>query len=245
MKKIKFILLSILITIIVAIELYIHTSFIENIPVLAYHDVQKDVSHDTNIEIKKFEKQIKWLSNRNYKSLSLDEFYKWKNGTKISGKKIVITFDDGKKGTYLNAIKILEKYNFKATIFIIEDQIGKDEYMSKKDIDDIKKNHPLIKLESHSKSLHNQDIAMSNNYEIYNNDMKITKKKYNFFAYPFGYTNENYIKSLKNNKYKMAFKFAPSKWVNINDDNYTLNRVPIYNSTSMIKFIIKTSLKLR
>ena len=51
--------------------------------------------------------------------------------------KIVIMFDDGWESVYSNAYKILEKYNFKASIPIIPSLVDEEEYMSYKELADL------------------------------------------------------------------------------------------------------------
>ena len=67
--------------------------------VLMYHDVIIDEyykSKPDTIELSMFEKQLKYLKDNGYKTLSLDEFYCWKKGKCDFGKKaVVLTFDDG------------------------------------------------------------------------------------------------------------------------------------------------------
>lgn len=244
MKKKLIIFCILLIIIILSIFIYINLSFNPNIPVLAYHDVLKNPTNETDVDIDNFKKQMKYLYKHNYKTLSLNEFYDWKNGKKIKGKKILLTFDDGNESFYTKVLPILEKYNFKATIFVIGSAIDAKGYLSTNQIIDLNKNHKNIDVESHSYNLHIEEAARSNNYDIYNNDMKInSKNNYKYYAYPFGIRNDNYIKALKDNNYKMAFIYSPSKWTNRKQNNYIVTRVPIYKNNSLFKFKIKVSVK--
>lgn len=245
MKKVLFILLLITIMFCLGFVIYTNIIFNDNIPILAYHDVIENPVNDTDISIENFEKQMKYLYNHNYKTLSLDEFYEWKSGKNISGKKIVLTFDDGKESFYTNVIPILEKYNFKAVVFVIDSSTNNKTYMSIEQLNDIRKNHNNMDIQAHSYNLHLMDLAISNDYNIYNEDMKKTKENnYSYYAYPFGISSENYVKALKDNNYKLAFLYSPSKWSNKNQDNYLINRIPIYKSNSLFKFIIKVSFKI-
>ena len=99
MKK-KIVLLVLIFIILVGTTIYNKIIFENNIPILAYHDVVEDAKADTDIDVKEFDKQMKFLHKNNYKTLSLDEYYAWKKGKKIKGKKILLTFDDGKESYY-------------------------------------------------------------------------------------------------------------------------------------------------
>ena len=244
MKK-KFLILLIVVIIFLGIfNIYINSTFKSNIPVLAYHDVLENPIEETDISIDDFEKQMKYLYKHNYKTLSLDEFYDWKKGKKIDGKKVLITFDDGKESFYTKVLPILKKYNCKATIFVIGSAIDVEGYLNKDQLLKLK-NEKNIDVQSHSYDLHGEVNAQSNDYNIYDNDMKKNKiNNYKYYAYPFGIQSENYIKALKDNNYKMAFLYSPSKWSNKNQDDYMITRVPIYKSNSLLKFKLKVIFKI-
>lgn len=243
-KKILIILCILAIFLIGSIVIYIHQSFKNNIPVLAYHSVIEEPTADTDLSIDKFKSQMKFLSNHNYNTLSLDEYYDWKKGEKIKGKKAVLTFDDGYESFYTNVLPILKKYNLKATVFMISENIGRENYLTEAQIEDIKLNYNNVKIESHSNHLHNREAADSNDYDLYNKDFISNKdNNYQYYAYPYGIRNEAYKKALKDNDYKLAFIYSPSKWSSKTDDDYEVPRVAIYNSNSMIKFIIKVLIK--
>ena len=57
-------------------------------------------------------------------------------------------------------------------------------------------------------------------------------------------SNDNYADALKNNNYKLAFLYAPSKWSNRDQNDYKITRIPIYKSNSLLKFIIKVIIKI-
>jgi len=89
------------------------------IPILLYHSISDDNSEiSLNVDI--FENQIKYLKNNGYKSINFDEI-----DHKVK-KQIIITFDDGYKDIYINALPILKKYNFKATCFFVTNLIGQE-----------------------------------------------------------------------------------------------------------------------
>ncbi len=239
MPKKIIILIVLLIFILIS---YISYQYMWNnyIPVLAYHSVLENPTEETDVSLKNFEKQMAYLSKHHYQSLSIDEYNEWKNGKKIKGKKVLITFDDGKSNFYTNALPILEKYNLKATMFVIGSGIDVDGYLTKNQITSL---NDSINIENHSYNLHNETSAKSNDFNLYNADLLKTKDyNYEYFAYPFGITNDNYQNALKQNNYKLAFLYSPSHWSNKKMDNYNITRVPIYKSNSLLKFILKVSI---
>lgn len=94
-----------------------------HIPVIMYHSVApkgKTISNDwLTTDINLFEKQLKYLKNKNYKTISLKDLYDFKfKNKKIHGKPIILTFDDGYLDNYTFAYPLLKKYGFNATIFV-------------------------------------------------------------------------------------------------------------------------------
>ena len=70
-----------------------------------------------------FENLVNYLS-KEYSIISLDDFRDLHN-TKTKSKYLIITFDDGYKDNYLNAVPILSKNNVPATFYITTDFIDR------------------------------------------------------------------------------------------------------------------------
>lgn len=93
------------------------------IPILAYHKVQKTFDFSaTYVTPAKFESQLKYLTDSGYGSISLHDYINKKN---INGKKVIFTFDDAYTSVFEYALPLLTKYNFKASIFVITQFVGK------------------------------------------------------------------------------------------------------------------------
>ena len=94
------------------------------IPVIYYHSIapQKNpgwIKNYLTLELEFFEAQIKFLYDNNYQTIFLDEYFELVKDRKHHKKKYVcITFDDGFVDNWIYAFPILQKYNFKATIFV-------------------------------------------------------------------------------------------------------------------------------
>jgi len=156
------------------------------------------------VSIKNFEKQISYLSSNNYKSYTLSEMIEQKE--KLPPKSVVITFDDGYKDNFTNALAILKKYNFKATIFVITNRFDNDwslhrkaknanivNHIDKLSDEDIKNllNSGLIEIGAHTINHKNFSklTLQEKEYEI-SESKKILEEKFNItcktFSYPFG-----------------------------------------------------------
>ena len=185
------------------------------IPILLYHDFVTTVpdSDPDNFNYintpQSFEENIKTLLEEGYTVISMEQLNEaYKGNIELPSKPILITFDDGYYSNYEYIYPILQKYNVKASIFVITDKVGKE-------IDGIKylgwdeclemQNSGLVEIFSHSKKhvFYNKlpirkirdDVKES--YEII--EKHLGKKDLKVFAYPYGaYTNDT-VRTLKNN----------------------------------------------
>lgn len=89
-----------------------------------YHYIEDLNGHNTGMNpcpVAEFEKHIKFLSEH-YKSASIEKtFEAGKNNSKEQY--YSVTFDDGLKDQYENAVPILKKYNAQATFFLITETL--------------------------------------------------------------------------------------------------------------------------
>ena len=96
----------------------------KGIPVITYHYVVSDAEkrsgyRNSSLAVSKstFEKQMKWLRSRNYRTINCEELYLWHTGKiRLPERSVLITFDDGYECLSRNAYPILKKYNMKGTI---------------------------------------------------------------------------------------------------------------------------------
>jgi peptidoglycan/xylan/chitin deacetylase (PgdA/CDA1 family) len=257
-KKLCIIGIVILIILVIINSILYHE---QKIPVLGYHSFYKDKNElrEDNPEfindINKFEEQMKYLKKHKYKTLTMDEFYCWKQGKcKQPRKSVVITIDDGNLSNYMYAFPILKKYNFNATVFFVGSQakdLGVEEgtiydIMSLDLIEKCKKEYPNIEFYSHSFNLHGKPANEWTNEEQAE-DIKQMKTigDFDIYAYPFGVYDDNMINNLKQNGYKMAFGFGPRKdyrKARKSDDIYKVPRLNISNYVSMFKFIARLTI---
>lgn len=93
------------------------------IPILAYHKIEPRFEFGvTTVFPHQFEKQMRFLSVRGYKSITLSELVDDKHGEK----NVVLTFDDAYENMIVNGLPIMEEWDFKATIFIVSGFVGKE-----------------------------------------------------------------------------------------------------------------------
>lgn len=260
-KILRYTLCILLSLVVLACVIYIAKLYKDpKIPVLCYHNVATEEERNKfpqekiwTMELNNFDQQMKYLYENGYKTLTMDEFYDWKKGNiELPLKSVLITFDDGFYSNYYYAFPILKKYNFKATVFLIGQDIAPYEptwngnlveSMSLKIINKCKIEYPNIEFQSHSLRLHRKGILKDKKKEEIKKDFKDFKemiKEVEYFAYPFGEYNENIINILKESKFKLAFIYGPNKEdyrkASRKDDDYLIPRLNINNDMELYKF---------
>lgn len=97
----------------------------DGLPILMYHYFYDEDKGETGensnwMEMKDFEAQIKYLVDNKYYFPTWQEVRDFVDGKiTLPAKSIVISIDDGHSTLFTHAIPLLEKYNVKATAFII------------------------------------------------------------------------------------------------------------------------------
>lgn len=225
------------------------------IPILAYHKVDIKREFDiTSILPKKFEKQVKYLKEEGYISISPDLLVAHLLGkAQIPSKAILITFDDGYESIYQYAYPILSEYGFIATVFLL---IGYIDRWNSWDVGSLGKRVKHLNW--------NQILDMSKNGFVFGahgvNHRFLTWSKYNevvyeiarskseieeklggeaqFFSYPYGNYNHKVKELVKDAGYKAAFGLKAD--IEICKENlYSLPRTGIYLLDSFLDFRAK------
>lgn len=258
MKKVVIKSLCAIFLIIIFIFIYINVKE-RKIIVFAYHKIVpneiKEKYYDSNKWVdttENFEQQMKYLYDNNYKTLSMEEYKEWrKTNKKFPIKTVMITIDDGDIQTYYEIKPILEKYNFKATSFIIGEKITdvaekynpkKQQFLGHNLIEQSRKEYPGLEFHSHSYGLHKNNNELKpigfemSKEEILKDFNKMDAYNTDIFCYPYGEGNEIINEVLKEKKYEMAFMLDKSGISRKEDDKYLIPRVGINNETSFSTF---------
>ena len=97
--------------------------------ILMYHHIVKGTPADEyQRSSTDFENDLKYLKNKGFIVVSLDDILSMQNGTMSvpTGRIAAITFDDGYEDLYSVAFPLLKKYDMKATSFVITSLVGSD-----------------------------------------------------------------------------------------------------------------------
>lgn len=213
----------------------------KGLPVLMYHffyDAKAGGKGPDNnwMEISAFEEQMKYLSENNFYFPSWTEVEEYINGKKsLPEKSVVVTIDDGDKTFIDLAIPIINKYNVKATSFVVTSWNGNWLPQS------YKSSH--LDFQSHSHDMHRSGANgkgrfVNLSYKEALEDVKKSKDiigNCTVFCYPFGHYNDTSKKVLKDAGFKLAFTTKSGR-VYPGADKYALPRVRVSKGISLSAF---------
>ena len=201
--------------------------------VLNYHKVDNTFI-SLSVRPDDFEKQMQYLSDNGYHTITPDELYDSLAGKgELPENPVLITFDDGYEDNYTNAYPILKKYGFKATIFVITGFLGKDKnYMTWDQAREMDANG--ISIESHTVD-HKSMTDLTDDQlraQLVDSRKKAEKElghPVEYMAYPTGTYNLHIAEMVKEAGYKAAFTI---KYGNVDKASniYALERVPIFHT---------------
>ena len=211
---------------------------------IIYHRFNESKYPSTNIQIDIFKEHIKMIKNLGYNFYHPKDLVKEFDNPKTE-KKILITIDDAFKSFYDEAWPFLKKNNIPFILFVSTEPVGKNGYMSWKQIKEIEKNDfALIGHHSHSHSYlidKSKDEFVSDIKEA--NIIFLNKLGYipKLFSYPFGEYSK-FMKDYISLNFDLSFG-QHSGVIDINKNKFELPRFPInenYGEINRFKTILKT-----
>lgn len=228
------------------------------VPILMYHKVNPDPETGNlglRVPPSEFDRQMKYLHEQGYQSVSLQEVRDFITGGKpLPPKPVVITFDDGYRDNYTYALPILEKYGFTATVFVVVNTIGKvnvfdlgvqpvNQMMNWSELRDMADRG--ITIGSHTMDHpHLADVPPEKAlYQI--REAKAALEKglgfpVKYFCYPYGSHNQAVKKMVEESGYEAATTTRPG--LNYyGEDIFALKRIYVTGQMSQQKFIRELS----
>lgn len=205
------------------------------VPVLMYHHIahvpqnSSDFKKGLYVDPEMFERQIAYLTRKNYRSISTNEFFSLLNsGVNPSQKTIVISFDDSLPTHYSVAFPILKKYRHTG-VFFVPSEVG---LLSKEQVKEISDNgmdiqshsatHPILSRVSNRAILEKEIVESKNTLE------QLTEKPINAFAYPGCVGNQIVFKRVLDSGYNLGFSCGRAIDHSL-DNQTTLSRTQVYN----------------
>lgn len=213
------------------------------VAVLNYHffyDSNTEVCDESIcISTDNFRKQLSYLKENGYKTLTMQEFNDWMDKKiDIPTKSVLITIDDGAAGTFNHLPQILNEYEMHATLFLISGWWPVSRYQASS----------YLEIQSHGHNLHDSNYC--DNSGCGYKTLKLSKDELKkdltdsintigsnlAFCYPFYQTNSNLVQAVKESGFKLGF-VGGNKKTSRNSNKYYIPRYVIYKNTSLDSFI--------
>ena len=243
----KYIIIGVLVLVVGLIVLIVNMQPVK-IPVLTYHDFTLEETDDPmQIDAATFEKEMKYLADHHYYSLSLEEMqcFLEEQCDAEEKKSVLITMDDGWINELLIAAPILQKYNLHAVVFYVGEHLDDDNpnFMHREQLEQLQQEYPFIEVASHSYALHFEDADQLTTEELIY-DMELMKEEIetDYYAYPYGKYSNNYIQALQAEDYQMAFTFGPDqehRKAAVGDSLYAVPRLNMSSKMPFWKYVLR------
>lgn len=214
-----------------------------------YHRFGDNRYPSTNIQTELFHKHLQYIKSKGFRVLTLSEAITGLKKNTLQGKTAVITIDDGYKSFKTGAVPILEEYGYPATLFINTNTIGGHDYLSWKDIREIRDKGIEIGNHSHSHAYF-LNMKKKERKQKFRDDLrqsqKILKEQTGtapvVYSYPYGEYDETMQKVLEEEGFLCAAaqnSGVISKYSNL----YSLPRFPMNEKYAGLEgFITKASM---
>ncbi|KKD40997.1 polysaccharide deacetylase family protein [Bacillus sp. PVC-6B] len=181
------------------------------LPILMYHSISS--GNSLRVPKSEFASHMKWLKDNDYVTLSPEEVYRvFTTNSMPSKKSVLITFDDGYTDNYTKAFPILKQYEMKATIFMIEQSIGRPNHLTDEQMDEMMalgisiESHTIHHLELNRLSKQQQEEELKGSKTFF--DQRFSQRT-RMVSYPVGRYNEETLKLAKEAGYQMAVTTEP------------------------------------
>lgn len=98
----------------------------DGVLVLCYHDLSAQPHNEYTVTPRAFAAQMAALKQAGFHTISAAEFAGFDAGdpVRLPSRPLLITFDDGAKGTWIYADRVLARLGFQATVFLITGDVG-------------------------------------------------------------------------------------------------------------------------
>ncbi|SMO51781.1 Polysaccharide deacetylase [Saccharicrinis carchari] len=214
---------------------------------IVYHRFGDKRYPSTNTPPDKFEEQLKYLNQNDFKTYTASGLFKNPDNTQ---KKVVITIDDGLKSFYTHGWPLLQKYNCKATLFVNTESVGWSDYMSWPQLRELHKEGVEIGSHSH-KHMYFLNVPEGQRVQTFLADLAVSEQLFKdslgfvpkVYAYPYGEFDESMANVLKSRGYTLAFAQNSGVWGN-QTHLYAIPRFPVAgNFVNLDSFKSKVNMK--
>ncbi|MBQ6947282.1 MAG: polysaccharide deacetylase family protein, partial [Clostridia bacterium] len=183
--------------------------------ILLYHEFSVSPPTQNNYSVistpERFEENIKEILAAGYKILPLEALLEYEKGHRaLPEKSVILTLDDGYESNYTMIYPILQQYGVPATIFMTVSTVDDPNKLTWDQLREMDQSE-LVDIQSHSWT-HNDHTLMSESLlrqEVVSSfaelEKELGKRTYRLFAYPYGRSSAETIKTVKEYDIKMQF----------------------------------------
>lgn len=209
-----------------------------SVPVLMYHCISDEITGDGVLYVspENMEAQLKYLTENGYTTIFLHELA----DADLYEKPVILTVDDGYLDNYTQLFPLLQKYNCKATIFVVTDLVDKaDHKMTSQQLRELA-NSGLVSIQSHTAShprLRNLSRA-SQQEELLRSRLAVTRitgRVPYALCYPYGQYNRDTL-DLVQAYYGIGLQIGNADFLT-GTDRRCISRWYVKRATTMEEFI--------
>ena len=208
-----------------------------NVPVLMYHAVSDDMWGISELFVSpsEMEKQLAYLVDNGYDPIWFQDL----SHVEDYDKPVILTFDDGYDDNFTELFPLLQKYEVKATEFVIGNAMGKSHKMTAEQVKELSDSE-LITVQSHGYTHHDMDVmgAEELEYELGESWRVITRatgKIPSVLCYPTGKYNGSTLE-IAEKYYNFGLKMNGGLYNTSVDDPYLVSRYYISRYTDIYTF---------
>ena len=209
------------------------------IPILLYHHVA-DTGETTRYSVspQEFEKQISSLRSWGYTAIPISLLVQAiEGGADLPLRPVVITFDDGYRDIYQNALPVMERYGYTGTIYVIVKYIGGGGYMKKQQLMELVDRG--WEVGSHSQTHANlRKTKTKLEDEIFNSRLaleELLSTPVLSFSYPYGSANHSLLQLVQQAGYQSGAGVGSTSRHTLKSRFY-LSRLEVEGSYDLIEF---------
>jgi peptidoglycan/xylan/chitin deacetylase (PgdA/CDA1 family) len=189
---------------------------VQAVPILCYHRFG-DAAGRMSVSPANFALQLDWLARNGYHVLRLPQLAGFLQGREpLPRRSVVITMDDGYESVLLQALPLLRRHGYPATLFVYTDFVGARDALSWNQLRELAASG-LVDVQAHSKTHRNLvqrlpgedearyrqalDEEVREPRELLERRLGVTVRAY---AYPFGDADTTVLQALQRERYQLA-----------------------------------------
>ncbi|MBR2013129.1 MAG: polysaccharide deacetylase family protein [Clostridia bacterium] len=209
----------------------------KEVPILMYHAVSDNCWGIPQLFVspKTLEEQLQYLQENGYTTVTFEDFDRLEQ----IEKPVMLTFDDGYSDNYTELFPLLQKYQAKATVFLIYNMLDQlPYYLTREQVKEMNASG-LVSFQSHTMTHRDLDTLDEEQlqYELAQSKLELTRllqKEVFVIAYPTGKWSESSLKITKE-QYQFGLLSRGGTYES-GDDRAKVSRYYVRRSTTLNEF---------